>query len=165
MYVARIGDRHILKRMPETGPKHDPSCNSYEAPYELSGFGHVAGSAIQENVEDGVTVLKLDFSLSKTGAKASSALHMRKRCRQRQNGWLQTLAPGAAPLSLGPGRVQSLAPRDGGQAELGGDPKILDRGGRGKDGQGKIVARRSSISPRCSVRSAKPKSPSAASRS
>ena len=70
MYVARLGDRHILKRMPETGPSHDPNCDSYEAPYELSGFGHVAGSAIQENVEDGVTLLKLDFSLSKTGAKA-----------------------------------------------------------------------------------------------
>ena len=50
MYVARFGNRHILKRMPETGPRHDPSCDSYEAPYELSGFGHVAGSAIQENV-------------------------------------------------------------------------------------------------------------------
>jgi hypothetical protein len=73
MYVARFGDRHILKRMPETGPQHDPGCDSYEAPYELSGFGHVAGSAIQENVEDGVTVLKLDFSLSKTGAKPASA--------------------------------------------------------------------------------------------
>ena len=72
MYVASFGDRHILKRMPETGPQHDPSCDSYEAPYELSGFGHVAGSAIQENAEDGVTVLKLDFSLSKTGAKAAS---------------------------------------------------------------------------------------------
>jgi Protein of unknown function (DUF1173) len=73
MYVARIGDRHILKRMPETGPQHDPSCDSYEAPYELSGFGHVAGRAIQENIEDGVTVLKLDFSLSKTGAKSAPA--------------------------------------------------------------------------------------------
>ena len=72
MYVARFGDRHILKRMPETGPQHDPSCDSYEAPYELSGFGHVAGSAIQESADDGVTILKLDFSLSKVGAKAAS---------------------------------------------------------------------------------------------
>ena len=71
MYVAKFADRHILKRMPDTGPQHDPSCDSYEPPYELSGFGHIAGSAIQENVEDGLTVLKLDFSLSKTGAKAA----------------------------------------------------------------------------------------------
>ena len=70
MYVAKIADRVILKRMPETGPDHDPSCDSYEAPYELSGFGHVSGSAIRENIEDGVTLLKLDFSLSKTGAKS-----------------------------------------------------------------------------------------------
>ena len=71
MYVAKFADRHILKRMPDTGPQHDPSCDSYEPPYDLSGFGHIAGSAIQENVEDGLTVLKLDFSLSKTGAKAA----------------------------------------------------------------------------------------------
>ena len=70
MYVAKIAERSILKRMPETGPDHDPSCDSYEAPYELSGFGHVSGSAIRENIEDGVTLLKLDFSLSKTGAKS-----------------------------------------------------------------------------------------------
>jgi hypothetical protein len=73
MYVANFADRHILKRMPGTGPEHDPSCDSYEPPYELSGFGHVAGSAIRENVEDGVTVLKLDFSLAKTAAKAAAA--------------------------------------------------------------------------------------------
>ena len=73
MYVAKFADRHLLKRMPETGPLHDPSCDSYEPPYELSGFGHVAGSAIRENAEDGVTVLKLDFNLSKTGAKAAPA--------------------------------------------------------------------------------------------
>jgi hypothetical protein len=73
MYVARIGDRHILKRMPETGPLHNPTCDSYEAPYELSGFGHVAGSAIQENAEEGVTVLKLDFSLSKASSKKAFA--------------------------------------------------------------------------------------------
>ena len=71
MYVARVGDRCILKRMPGAGPQHDPGCDSYEAPYELTGFGHVAGSAIRENVEDGVTVLKLDFSLSKMGGRST----------------------------------------------------------------------------------------------
>lgn len=69
MYVARIGARYVLKRMPGTGPQHDPNCDSYEAPYELSGLGHVAGSAIQENAEEGVTVLKLDFSLTKASAR------------------------------------------------------------------------------------------------
>ena len=56
--------------MPDTGPQHDPACDSYEAPYELSGYGQVSGGAIREDVDDGVTRLKFDFSLSKTGAKA-----------------------------------------------------------------------------------------------
>jgi hypothetical protein len=73
MYVARVGGRPILKRMPGTGPKHDPGCDSYEPPYELSGFGHVAGAAIQENAEDGTTLLRLDFSLTKTGGRAPPA--------------------------------------------------------------------------------------------
>jgi hypothetical protein len=47
MYVPRTGDRHILKRMPETGPQHDPSSDSYEAPYELSGFGMSRGAQSQ----------------------------------------------------------------------------------------------------------------------
>ena len=74
MYVAQIGGRYLLKRMPESGPSHDPSCDSYEAPYELSGFGHLAGTAIRENVDDGVTLLRLDFSLSKSGARAPAVV-------------------------------------------------------------------------------------------
>ena len=69
MYIARIGGRFVLKRMPGTGPQHDPNCDSYEPPYELSGLGHVVGRAIQENVEGGTTVLKVDFSLSKAGPR------------------------------------------------------------------------------------------------
>lgn len=71
MYVARAGDRHVVKRMPNTGGQHDPSCDSYEPPYELSGLGQVVGSAIQEDVEQGVTALKLDFSLSKAAKRAA----------------------------------------------------------------------------------------------
>src|SRR4051812_32250046 len=69
MYVARVGARFFLKRMPLTGPQHDPACESYEPPPELSGRGEVAGSAIEENAEDGITRLKLDFSLSRTGKR------------------------------------------------------------------------------------------------
>ena len=39
MYIARLGDRHILKRMPGTGPQHDVDCDSYEPPSGLSGDG------------------------------------------------------------------------------------------------------------------------------
>lgn len=70
MYVARIGGRHFVKRMPNTGPIHDPGCESYEPPAELSGLGQVLGTAIEENVDDGSTNLKLGFSLSKGGSRA-----------------------------------------------------------------------------------------------
>lgn len=73
MYVARINGRCVLKRMPGTGPQHDPACDSYEPPYSLSGYGQIAAGAIQENVEDGVTLLKLDFSLTRTSRKALPA--------------------------------------------------------------------------------------------
>lgn len=73
MYVARTGRRHILKRMPGSGPRHDPDCDSYEPPHGLSGLGNVGGEAIVENVEDGVTLLRLDFSLSKLAGRAAPA--------------------------------------------------------------------------------------------
>lgn len=67
MYIAKIGETYILKRMPETGGKHAPDCDSFETPSELSGLGEVLGSgAIQNHDEDGTTTLKFDFSLAKT---------------------------------------------------------------------------------------------------
>ncbi|MGK6316872.1 DUF1173 domain-containing protein [Neorhizobium sp. DT-125] len=71
MYIARFENRHILKRMPGTGPQHDQDCDSYEPPYELSGLGHLGDGVIQENTKDGTTNLKLDFSLSKTADRAA----------------------------------------------------------------------------------------------
>ena len=69
MYVARVAGQFIPKRMPGTGAQHDPGCESYEAPPELSGFGDLVGRAIQEDVDAGVTVLRLGFSLSRTGRR------------------------------------------------------------------------------------------------
>ncbi|WP_027144395.1 DUF1173 domain-containing protein [Mesorhizobium sp. WSM3626] len=72
MYVARIGDLHLIKRMPLSGGGHDSSCDSYESPYELSGLGALMGSAIQVDPQNGMAALKLDFSLSKMGSRAAS---------------------------------------------------------------------------------------------
>src|SRR5438552_7967559 len=72
MYIARLGDLHLIKRMPLSGGGHDPSCDSYESPYELSGLGALMGSAIQLDPQSGLAALKLDFSLSKTGSRAPS---------------------------------------------------------------------------------------------
>ena len=38
MYVARLGDGYIVKRMPDTGSHHAPDCPSYEPPAESSGL-------------------------------------------------------------------------------------------------------------------------------
>jgi len=64
MYVARLGEGFIVKRMPDTGSHHAPDCPSYEPPAELSGLGQVLGSAITEDPATGETTLRLDFPLA-----------------------------------------------------------------------------------------------------
>lgn len=72
MYVARLGEGYILKRMPGTGQQHAPSCPSYEPPPECSGLGQVLGTAITENLATGETHLKVDFSLSRIPGRPSN---------------------------------------------------------------------------------------------
>lgn len=79
MYVARIGDQLLIKRMPLTGCAHDPSCPSYEPPYELSGLGPLIGSAIQVDAASGAASLRLDFSLTKRGPRSAAATETEAR--------------------------------------------------------------------------------------
>ena len=72
MYIARVGDQYLVKRMPLSGGEHNASCSSYEPPDELSGLGLLKGSAIQIDPNSGMASLKLDFSLSKLGSRAAS---------------------------------------------------------------------------------------------
>lgn len=70
MYVANFDEKFFIKRMPNSGSEHHFSCESFDPPPELSGLGQVQGTAIKENTEDGTTVLRFDFSLTKlTGRK------------------------------------------------------------------------------------------------
>lgn len=69
MYIAKLEGHYIVKRMPNTGAKHTPNCESYEPPAALSGLGEVSGQAIQEDTDSGITNIKLDFALTKTGAR------------------------------------------------------------------------------------------------
>ena len=71
MYIAKMAGHYVIKRMPDSGSDHHMSCDSYEPPAELSGLAEVMGSAIQENPDDGVTALKLDFSLTKSAGRAA----------------------------------------------------------------------------------------------
>lgn len=73
MYVAKVGTRHVLKRMPGTGSQHAPACDSYEPPPELSGLGELAGAAIQEDIDKGVTHLRFGFGLSKQPGRVAPA--------------------------------------------------------------------------------------------
>ena len=71
MYVARLGDGYVVKRMPNTGSHHAPDCPSYEPPAESSGLGQVLGLAITEDPTTGETTLKLDFSMSKIAGRSA----------------------------------------------------------------------------------------------
>lgn len=65
MYIARLGDNYLVKRMPGSGSEHAPSCPSYEPAAEFSGLVQVLGTAIVEDPETGLTQLRLDFPMSK----------------------------------------------------------------------------------------------------
>jgi hypothetical protein len=70
MYVAQLGQKFIAKRMPGTGSLHAPNCPSYEPPAQMSGLSQVTGTAITELPDAGITLLKLDFALSRSGPRA-----------------------------------------------------------------------------------------------
>ena len=70
MYIARLEDRYLIKRLPLSGRDHDPACPSYQPPYELSGLGSLIGNAIQIDAS-GKADLKLDFSLTKRGPRTA----------------------------------------------------------------------------------------------
>lgn len=70
MYIARLGDGFIVKRMPFTGHCHAPDCGSYEPPLEMSGRGEVA-PAIREDLATGLTALRVDFALCQRPGRAA----------------------------------------------------------------------------------------------
>jgi hypothetical protein len=69
VYITRLGETFVLKRMPFTGSRHAVGCTHYEPPAELSGLGEVLGTAISENPDTGVTQLRVGFSLSKGASR------------------------------------------------------------------------------------------------
>lgn len=73
MYIAKVAGQYLVKRMPDSGPDHDVLCESYDPPPELSGYGEVLGSAIKEDAETGLTTLRFDFALQKTGSRPPPA--------------------------------------------------------------------------------------------
>lgn len=72
MYIAKIGNSFVVKRMPNTGQKHHPDCDSFELPPELTGRAKLQDSAIAVDPSTGLTNLKFEFSLSKLGGSRAA---------------------------------------------------------------------------------------------
>jgi hypothetical protein len=68
MYIARHAE-YIVKRMPDTGHLHHPTCPSFEPEPGMSGLGELAGVAIIEHAPDQVEV-RTDFAMSRLPGKA-----------------------------------------------------------------------------------------------
>ena len=67
MYVAKLGaGRYVIQRMPDSGLAHAHHCPSYLPPEALSGLGQALGSAITEEVDSGLTAIRLGFRMSRT---------------------------------------------------------------------------------------------------
>lgn len=73
MYIAKFGERYLLKRWPGSGHEHAVDCDRYEAPPEASGLGKLMGSAIREDMVTGDIELKLGFPLKKQPRTAVTA--------------------------------------------------------------------------------------------
>lgn len=70
MYVAKLGDGFLIKRMPDSGAQHAPSCDSFDLADTMSGMGElVAGQAIVEVAPDTFR-LNVGFSLARGISKA-----------------------------------------------------------------------------------------------
>ena len=63
MYIAHY-QQYVVKRLPETGDRHHPTCPSYEPPPNQSGLGEVLGEAVIERTPDRVEV-RLEFPLTR----------------------------------------------------------------------------------------------------
>ena len=68
MYIARHAD-YVVKRMPDTGHQHHPTCPSFEPEPGMSGLGELVGEAIIEHTPDQVEV-RTDFAMSRMPGRA-----------------------------------------------------------------------------------------------
>ena len=68
MYIARHAE-YVVKRMPDTGHLHHPTCPSFEPEPGMSGLGELIGDAIIEHTPDQVEV-RTDFAMSRLPGKA-----------------------------------------------------------------------------------------------
>ena len=68
MYIAKHAE-YVVKRMPDTGHEHQPTCSSFEPEPGTSGLGELLGEAIIEHSPDQVEV-RTDFPLLRMPGKS-----------------------------------------------------------------------------------------------
>lgn len=68
-YIAKLDDCYVVKRMPETGHQHAPSCPHFESVAEEVGLRSLLGTAIREDPATGLITLRLHFALSKSAVR------------------------------------------------------------------------------------------------
>ena len=68
MYIAKHAD-YVVKRMPDTGHLHHPTCPSFEPEPGSSGLSELIGEAIIEHSPDQVEV-RTDFAMSRMPGRA-----------------------------------------------------------------------------------------------
>lgn len=75
MYVARHSV-FVVKRMPDTGSQHDPTCPSYELEAQQSGLGELIGDAVLER-EPGRVELRVDFPWTRISGRSMARVELR----------------------------------------------------------------------------------------
>jgi len=70
MYISRY-QQLVIKRLPETGHQHHPTCPSYEQAPGQSGLGEVLGEAVIERAPDRVEV-RVEFPLTRRLGRAAA---------------------------------------------------------------------------------------------
>ena len=71
MYVAKHR-QYVVKRMPDTGSKHHPSCQAYEPETGTSGLSELMGETVIEHTPEQLEV-RVDFPFSRVPGKGSKA--------------------------------------------------------------------------------------------
>ena len=89
MYVAHHR-QFVVKRMPETGSRHAPSCPAYEPEAQQSGLGELLGESVLER-EPGKLELRVDFPWTRTTGPSAA---------RREPHDVAEIAPGRHRMSL-----------------------------------------------------------------
>ena len=68
MYIAKHRD-YVIKRMPDTGHKHHPTCPAYEAEAGTSGLGQLLGESVIEHSPESIE-LRVGFPFARVPGRA-----------------------------------------------------------------------------------------------